>query len=158
MREPFSEDIFSQMSPKCTDTWIIPQFSPKNCSKNESTQRANTRCRTARSHLLIPRLTRSNPTNPFSRCLPLILQISTPLCDREAIMCGRFYLCVWGPLLYLGFSVLRCIASFDVSCHAQIDDVFAFLPCKLLHNTSKPCSPQIPLWDQSIKAQQAPDF
>lgn len=73
-------------------------------------------------------------------------------------MCGWFYLCVWGPLLYLGIFRAWVYRNFNVSCHAQIYDVFAFLRRKFLHNTPQPCSPQIPLWDQSIKAQRAPDF
>lgn len=60
---------------------------------------------------LISRLTRGNPTNPFSRCRPLILQISTPLCDSEAIMHEDFYLCVWDPLFYLEFSRALHISS-----------------------------------------------
>lgn len=52
-------------------------------------------------------------------------------------MCRSFYLYIWGSLLYLESFRAWVYGKFDVSCHAQLDDVFAFLPRKFLHNTQQ---------------------
>lgn len=54
----------------------------------------------------------------------------------KLLCAGGFYLCVWGPLMYLEFFCASLYRKFDVLCHVQVDDLFAFLPRKFLHNTS----------------------